>query len=176
MLGLTLHLQGNTRLSQECYKSDNIIQILTRNKARYCWIGANIKEEHKESLYYKKKRKELYNTCYKELGYILREKKDLLLKQILRECYKFLNIFKKETGIKALLKHSLQDHEIPLEEGKEPPFSHIYQILEANLRILREYINENLKKGFIRLLNSLAGSLVLFLPKKDKKKRLYVNY
>ena len=49
-------------------------------------------------------------------------------------------------------------------------------MLEANLRTLREYINKNLAKGFIRLLTSLAGSLVLFVPKKDRKKRLYVDY
>jgi ABC-type oligopeptide transport system substrate-binding subunit len=33
-----------------------------------------------------------------------------------------------------------------------------------------------LKKGFIRLLTLLVGSLVLFIPKKDSKKRLYINY
>jgi hypothetical protein len=47
---------------------------------------------------------------------------------------------------------------------------------EADLRTLREYFNENLKKGFIRLSTSPAGSPVLFVPKKDSKKRLYINY
>jgi hypothetical protein len=47
---------------------------------------------------------------------------------------------------------------------------------KADLRILREYLNENLEKGFIRLLTLLAGSPVLFIPKKDSKKRLYINY
>ena len=42
--------------------------------------------------------------------------------------------------------------------------------------ILKEYINKNLKKGFIRLLNLLIESLILFILKKDKKKRLYINY
>jgi hypothetical protein len=63
-----------------------------------------------------------------------------------------------------------------LEEGKEPPFLSIYQISEADLRTLREYVDENLKKGFIRLSNLLAGSPVLFVSKKDGKKRLYVDY
>jgi len=63
-----------------------------------------------------------------------------------------------------------------LEEGKEPPFSSIYQISETDFGILREYINENLKKGFIRLLSLLAGSPVLFILKKDGKKRLYIDY
>ncbi len=47
---------------------------------------------------------------------------------------------------------------------------------EADLRTLREYLDENLKKGFIRPLTSLAGSLVLLVLKKDGKKRLYVDY
>ena len=33
-----------------------------------------------------------------------------------------------------------------------------------------------MEKGFIRLLTLLVGSLVLFIPKKDSKKRLYINY
>jgi hypothetical protein len=33
-----------------------------------------------------------------------------------------------------------------------------------------------LEKGFIRLLTLLVGSLVLFISKKDSKKRLYINY
>jgi hypothetical protein len=48
--------------------------------------------------------------------------------------------------------------------------------LEADLRTLREYLNENLKKEFIRLLTLLVGSPVLFIPKKDSKKRLYIDY
>ena len=48
--------------------------------------------------------------------------------------------------------------------------------MEVDFGILREYINKNLRKGFIRLLNLLAGSPVLFVSKKDRKKRLYINY
>ena len=33
-----------------------------------------------------------------------------------------------------------------------------------------------MEKGFIRLLILLVGSPVLFIPKKDSKKRLYINY
>jgi hypothetical protein len=49
-------------------------------------------------------------------------------------------------------------------------------MLKANLKTLREYIDENLKKGFIKLLSLLTRSLILFILKKDEKKRLYVNY
>jgi len=65
---------------------------------------------------------------------------------------------------------------IPIEEGKSPPFRPIYQLLEKELKVLKEYIDENLAKGFIRPSTSLAGSLVLFVPKKDGSLRLCVDY
>jgi hypothetical protein len=101
---------------------------------------------------------------------------DPLLKQIPEEYREFLNLFKEERGIEALPQHGPWDHGIPLEEGKEPPFLPIYQMSEADLRTLREYLDENLKKGFIRPSTSPAGSPVLLVPKKDGKKRLYVDY
>ena len=48
--------------------------------------------------------------------------------------------------------------------------------MKIDFRILREYINKNLKKGFIRLLSLLTESPILFILKKDKKKRFYINY
>ena len=39
---------------------------------------------------------------------------------------------------------------------------------ETELAVLKEYIDKNLKKGFIRESTSKAGALVLFVPKKDK--------
>ena len=63
-----------------------------------------------------------------------------------------------------------------MEEGKDIPFLLIYQILEKDLGTLREYININLKKGFIRPSTSPAGALIYFTLKKDGKLRLYINY
>ena len=44
------------------------------------------------------------------------------------------------------------------------------------MAILKEYIDENLEKKFIRLSISLVVSPVLFVPKKDSILRLYVDY
>ncbi len=55
-------------------------------------------------------------------------------------------------------------------------FEIIYILLEKELTILRGYINKNLKKGFIQESKLLAGYLILFIPKKDGKLRLYVDY
>ena len=42
-------------------------------------------------------------------------------------------------------------------------------MLENKLTILKEYINKNLKKGFIKELTLRAKALVLFVLKKDKR-------
>ena len=41
-------------------------------------------------------------------------------------------------------------------------------MLENKLTILKEYINKNLKKSFIKELTLKAKALVLFILKKDK--------
>jgi len=41
-------------------------------------------------------------------------------------------------------------------------------MLKNKLAILKEYINKNLKKGFIKELTLKAKALVLFVLKKDK--------
>jgi hypothetical protein len=40
---------------------------------------------------------------------------------------------------------------------------------EVELATLKDYINKNLKKGFIQKSTSKARALVLFMPKKDRK-------
>lgn len=76
----------------------------------------------------------------------------------------------------ALSKHQPWDHEIRLEEGKKPTFGPIYQLSENELKVLKEYIETNLRKGFIRPSESPAGYPILFAPKKDGKLRLCVDY
>jgi hypothetical protein len=47
---------------------------------------------------------------------------------------------------------------------------------ENKLAILKEYINSNLKKRYIRESTFSAKALVLFVPKKDRKLQLVVDY
>ena len=68
------------------------------------------------------------------------------------------------------------DHAIPLEPDSTIPFGPLYNLSEKELEALREYIDDNLKKGFIRRSESPAGAPVLFVPKKDGKLRLCVDY
>ena len=63
-----------------------------------------------------------------------------------------------------------------MDKGKELPFLLLFKISEIELRALKEYIDVNLVKGFIRELSLKVRALVLFIPKKNGKLRLYIDY
>jgi hypothetical protein len=85
-------------------------------------------------------------------------------------------LFQEEENANALPRHQPWDHEIRLELGKQPTFGPIYALSEKELKTLREYLDENLARGFIRKSESPAGYPILFTPKKDGSLRLCVNY
>jgi len=63
-----------------------------------------------------------------------------------------------------------------LKEGTEFKFHYIYSFNNNKLEVLRKYIEENLKKGYIRPLRSLTKYPILFIFKKDDKLRFYIDY
>ena len=99
-----------------------------------------------------------------------------LLTRIFDEYKQWKHLFLKEVTTKALLKHQTWNHEIVLESSKTFTFGLIYALFEKKLRILREYLNENLKKKFIRKSQSSTKYSILFVSKKDEKLRLCVDY
>ena len=49
--------------------------------------------------------------------------------------------------------------------------------METENLTLREFIKENLRKGYIQPLQLLVGYLVLFIPKNNNRKlKMYINY
>jgi len=47
---------------------------------------------------------------------------------------------------------------------------------ENQLKKVQNYLDENLKKEFIRSSKSSVDYLILFILKKDEQKQLYVDY
>jgi hypothetical protein len=76
----------------------------------------------------------------------------------------------------ALLEHKPWDYEIILQEGKQLTFGLIYGLSEKELSTLRDYIKDNLKKGYIRASQLPAGYPIIFVPKKNGVLRLCVDY
>ncbi|KAI7967784.1 hypothetical protein MJO29_001061 [Puccinia striiformis f. sp. tritici] len=67
------------------------------------------------------------------------------------------------------------DHRIDL-LGPVPKKGTIYRLSEPEDKVLRNYISENVAKGFIRPSTSMTGFPVLFVPKADGSLRLCVDY
>lgn len=97
------------------------------------------------------------------------------IKEIPEEYSRYSKLFSDEleTGLPA---HNRWDHEITLKPGKEPPFCKTYPLNEKHRQALREYLDTNLKKGYIKPSQSPAGFPILFVPKKNGKLRLCVDY
>ncbi|KAM3518662.1 hypothetical protein MY4038_010033 [Beauveria bassiana] len=91
------------------------------------------------------------------------------------EYYEFLDVFSKKEADK-LPPHRSYDHSIQLKEGSEPPFGPLYDMSRDELLVLREYLEENLGKGFIRASRSPAASPVLFVRKPGGGLRFCVDY
>lgn len=68
------------------------------------------------------------------------------------------------------------DAAIELEEGKIPLFGPLYHLSQHERQVLFDYVETNLRKGFIRRSTSSAGSPVLFVCKKTGELRLCVDY
>jgi hypothetical protein len=94
----------------------------------------------------------------------------------LPEKYKdFVDVFEK-INANQLPAHSPYDCPIDLEEGHSPPFGPIYGLSERELQALRDYLTENLAKGFIQHSKFPAVAPILFVKKKDGSLRLCVDY
>jgi hypothetical protein len=72
--------------------------------------------------------------------------------------------------------HDSHDLTIDLINGKEPSWGPIYNLWANELKTLRDYLDKNLEHKRIRLSTSSAGTLVVFVPKKDGSLRLCVDY
>ena len=98
------------------------------------------------------------------------------LARILDEYKQWKHLFLKKITTTTLLKHQTWDHEIIFESSKTFTFEFIYALFEKKLRTLREYLNENLKKKFIRKSQSSTRYSIFFVSKKNETLRLCVDY
>ena len=72
--------------------------------------------------------------------------------------------------------HRKYDMEINLQPDKEPPWGPIYPQSAVELAAMKEFIQTNLKNGFIRPSVSPAAAPVMFVKRPDGKLRLVVDY
>ena len=93
---------------------------------------------------------------------------------ILKKYYKFAKL--QSLNSKRLIKYIPQDYKIELKLKTILKFYPIYKLTEIENLALQEFIKENLRKGYIKPLQLLVGYPVLFILKKNRKLRMYINY
>jgi hypothetical protein len=76
----------------------------------------------------------------------------------------------------TLPEHHGSDHAIEIEEGLTVSYGLLYNLSSKELEVLREYLVEAKRLGWIRDSTSLAGAPILFVLKKDGTLRLCVDY
>ena len=98
------------------------------------------------------------------------------LKNQVPEVYSdFAELFGKAEA-SVLPPHRKIDHEIILQPGGQPPWRPLYGMCELELSTLRDFLKDNIEKGFIQQSSSPARAPVLFVKKKDSSLRLCVDY
>jgi len=111
------------------------------------------------------------------LGMPWLRKKNSRIDWISKELYIMADVYEiPEQPEMSLSEHKPWDHEILLLKDKQPKWMPLYPMSEDQLKKVRTYLDENLKRGFIRPSKSSAKYSILFVSKKNGTKRLCVNY
>ena len=76
----------------------------------------------------------------------------------------FIDVFSEEEA-HALPPHWMYDHVIQLEPDTKAPWGLLYNMSELELKVLHDYIDDMLQKGFIHPSESPAGAPVMFAKK-----------
>ena len=96
-------------------------------------------------------------------------------KMVPQRFHKYLKMFEKKNSERMPIR-KVWDHAIDLREGFVPKKEKIYLLSRVEREKVQEFVKDQLRKGYIRLLKSPQTSLVFFVPKKDKKKRVVQDY
>ena len=89
--------------------------------------------------------------------------------------HKYLKVFEKKDS-ERILTRKVWDHAIDLREGFVPKKGKIYLLSRVEREEVQEFMKDQLRKDNIRPLKSPQTSLVFFVPKKDRKKRIVQDY
>lgn len=81
-----------------------------------------------------------------------------------------------ESNAGILAPYEAHDHDIVLEPGTSPSHHPIYNLSENKLKVLQEYIEMVLNKGWIWSSMSPVGAPIIFVSKKDGSLQLCIDY
>ena len=97
------------------------------------------------------------------------------LSWILAEYQVFTKVFLKKK-VNELPVHRMHDHAINLKGTGDLPFGPLYNLSSNKLKVLWDYLADNLVKGFIQTSTSPLEVPILFVKKKDSTLQLCIDY
>jgi hypothetical protein len=97
--------------------------------------------------------------------------KDLLLS----EYHEFLDVFDKK-AFNTFASHCFYDHKIVLKKNVISNYTSLHKMFEKKLKIVKKYLEDNLKKRFIVANRSFFASSVMFMKKTNESLRFCVDY
>ncbi len=103
------------------------------------------------------------------------ENSDKINNEISFQYFAFQDIFF-EVETHKFFEHDFHDHVIEILSNRDSFFDSIYNLSATELKILKDYIDEYMKKNFIIKFVSSAKIFILFVKKMNDKFRLCVNY
>jgi len=96
-------------------------------------------------------------------------------KLILKRFYKWIKVFGKKQ-LKRIPTRKIWDHAIDMKEGFVLRKGKVYPLSREEREEMHDFINEQLRKGYIRLLKSPQMVPVFFVGKKNGKKRMVQDH
>ena len=96
--------------------------------------------------------------------------------QVPREYHDFFDIFRAKAGTETLPPHRDYDMRIDLIPSAKLAPAKLYQLTEAERQTLLETLEQETHAGRIRPSNAAFGSPMFFVPKKDGRLRMVVDY
>jgi hypothetical protein len=103
------------------------------------------------------------------------ENNNKISNEISFQYFAFQDIFS-EVETHKLFEHNFHDHVIEILLNRDSFFDSIYNLSATKLKILKNYIDEYMKKNFITEFVSFAKVFILFVKKTNDKLRLCVDY
>ena len=100
---------------------------------------------------------------------------DIVRQQLPKEYRKYATVFSKAKS-ELLPEHRPYDISIDIQADKTVPWGPIYPLSVPELEVLRTYIDDNLRKGYIRVSKSPAGAPIFFVKKKSGELRPVIDY
>ena len=100
---------------------------------------------------------------------------EALKTKVPKEYHDLLDVFSTSEANK-LPPYRPYDHQINLEGEVQPGYCPLYRMPTEELETVKQYLEDNLKKGFIKASLSPFASPVLFVKKADGSLRFCVNY